>query len=130
MNRADQLQTIALLTDAAAVLVEVDRILPCAGDIVTGWRYPLVDELLGTAAMIQESLPTASEEYVTPTALAVKAGWDEPERFEWPAKVVHRFTTKTEKNVVQFLLKDRRDGGFFLKTWDERYLEAVKLEAP
>ena len=45
MNRAEIMQTIALLTDAAAVLEEVSRVHPSVGDDVTGWRYPLVDEL-------------------------------------------------------------------------------------
>lgn len=66
-------------------------------------------------------------EYVVPIADAVKAGWNEPERFEWPGEVVYRFTTSTGKNVVQFLLKDKKEGCLVLKSWNELYLENVML---
>lgn len=67
---------------------------------------------------------------VNPSEIAINQGYDQPYRYEWPGKEVHRFTTSSGKNVIQFLVRDKTEKGFVLKTWDENFLEPVGRKPP
>lgn len=70
--------------------------------------------------------PLEPRTLVIPSYLAAGAGWDEPERFRWPGEVVHEGTTTSGKTVAQFLLWDKKENFYVLKTWDKRYLALAR----
>lgn len=70
--------------------------------------------------------PLVPRTLVIASHIAVDAGWNEPERFRWPGEVVHEATTLSGKNVAQFLLWDKKEGFYVLKTWDKRYLALAR----
>lgn len=67
------------------------------------------------------------KEYVMPTKPPIVAGWDDPTRWVWPGEVVHRMTTNhgKGKKVIQFLLYDKKENAFMLKTWNQEYLVTI-----
>ena len=70
--------------------------------------------------------PLEPRTLVIPSYLAADAGWDEPNRFRWPGEVVHEGVTTSGKTVAQFLLWDKKEEFYVLKTWDKRYLALAR----
>lgn len=66
--------------------------------------------------------PLVPRTLVDPSTDAIAEGWDDRTKFRWPGEVVHEMTTPSGKNVAQFLLWNKADTCFVLKTWDKRYL--------
>lgn len=66
--------------------------------------------------------PLVARTLVMPSVQANELGWDDPEKWKWPGEVVHEMTTVSGKNVVQFLVWEKVDRHYVLKTWDKKYL--------
>ncbi|WP_324271107.1 hypothetical protein SOP91_00155 (plasmid) [Enterobacter hormaechei] len=64
---------------------------------------------------------------VLPGKEALKNGWDESDRFEWPGTLVDIVKTEA-KTCLQFLIWDRRDNSYSLKCWNMRYLQTHDLQ--
>jgi len=67
-----------------------------------------------------------TEFYVIPAKEAIARGWDRADKFQWPGKVVHELKTNDEISVYQFLLFDKHNRLYVLKTWRVEMLEVVK----
>lgn len=55
MNQEELQQTAALLREAAQILADISVQHPEATEVST-WRWPIIDELLGSAAAFEEEL--------------------------------------------------------------------------
>lgn len=64
---------------------------------------------------------------VLPGKEALKNGWDESERFEWPGTLLD-IVPKNGKTCLQFVIWDRRDNAYALKCWNMRYLQTHDLQ--
>lgn len=64
---------------------------------------------------------------VLPGREAIKNGWDECDRFEWPGTLV-AIVPKTGKTCLQFLIWDKNHCTYALKCWNMRYLQTHELQ--
>ena len=64
---------------------------------------------------------------VTPTSLAIRNGWDDSDRFEWPGTVMG-LVPKPDKMCIQFLIWDKQTDMFVVKCWNRLYLEVNELQ--
>lgn len=58
-----------------------------------------------------------------PVKQVVEAGWLPDKQYQWPAKEVYRFTTTSGKEVVQFLIFNKKEDCYELRSWNKIYLE-------
>lgn len=126
MSKIEVLQAASCVREASSLLAKVGEILPCAEDIVEGWRYPIVDELDGIASFMENQLCVDNTVFVTPAKEAIACGWDRPDKFQWPGKVVFELKTHNDIHVYQFLLFDKHNLCYVLKGWRADLLEVVK----
>lgn len=56
MSKSEILQAASCIREAAKILMAVSDTVPCAGDIIDGWRHPIVDELDGIALFMEKEL--------------------------------------------------------------------------
>lgn len=69
---------------------------------------------------------TEADLLVVPAKEAIDRGWDRPDKFQWPGKVVFEMKTNDDISVYQFLLFDKHNRLYVLKTWRVDLLEVVK----
>lgn len=126
MSKAQILQAAQCIREAAKMIQDISDVLPHMGDLVDNWRYPITDELDGTASWMEKELVVDDTVFVSPSINAVKNDWDRPDQYQWPGKVVYRYITPNGKQICQFLVFDKLAQIYVLKTWGIENLEIIQ----